>query len=218
MTQTCASFCVCVSPSLRTQEINYLLSVGKTQVNTRWPTSVDLLTVSVDLLSVTYLRCPLTYFPFSVTGKPPVDLLTVTYFRWPTSGDRLPVTYSPTYGVRWPTFRFRWPVNHPLTYLRWPTSADLLSVTTCQGDHGHYFLAMTSLWPWSHTSRIPRSHTASLSSPTQPFLIFFFTKILVHGSSKGLFCDPFRVCLFCFNFFWFFSKLINFLNNFNIFT
>ena len=45
-------------------------------------------------------------------------------------------------------------------------------------------------------------------------------KILVHGSSKGLFCGPFRVCLFlfCFNFFFLiFSKLINFLNNFNIF-
>ena len=50
-------------------------------------------------------------------------------------------------------------------------------------------------------------------------------KILVHGSSKGLFCGPFRVCLFCFNFFNLF-KLIIFLNNifskflkiFNIFS
>ena len=37
------------------------------------------------------------------------------------------------------------------------------------------FLAMTSLWPWSHTSRIPRSHPA-------PFFNFFF--MMVHGSSR----------------------------------
>ena len=115
-TQTCASFCVCVSPSLRTHEKTYLLSMGKPRLTCKPP---------VDLLTVAYLRCPLTYL------------------RWPTSGDLLRVTY------------FRWP----------------------QGDHEHYFLAMTSLWPWSHTSRIPRSHTTSLSSRAHPFFIlihFFF--------------------------------------------
>ena len=145
--------------------------------------------------SVTYLRCPLTYFPFRWP---------TFRFRWPNN----PLTYFrwPTYGARWPTFRFRWP-----TYgTRWPTSGDLLSVTTCQGDHGHYFLAMTSLWP--HIAHTP------LSSRTQPFFLIhifkkhFFMAVqracsVVHCSSKGLFYGSFLDCLFlfCFNFF-------NFLN------
>ena len=134
-----------------------------------------------------HLRKKTTYFP---GGLPRVTA------RWPIFGVNHPLTY-----FRWPTYG----VNHPLTYLRWPTSGDLLSVTT-RWPRTLFFLAMTSLWPWSHTSRIPRSHTASLSSRTQPFFIFFFLIhiffmiILVHGSSKGLFCGPFRVCLFCFNF------------------
>ena len=137
--------------------------------------------------------------------------------KLPTFGGKnpgWPVNHPLTYFFEGPLTYLRWP--NTLTYFRWPTFGDHLSRWPRRPSIFSYDVIVT-LIAIPHIAHIPLSYRIALIPHTTFFqffsllvskLSFFMMKILVHGSSKGLFCGPFRVCLFCFNFFYFskFSK------------